>query len=1269
MKIIVFILLLFTLGGCLVKKPDVPDSIVYEISFSGAPVYDDLSNTVTFKVNYKNAKSISLVNANVTLVKTGTLTGIANVSGDGLESRTITVSDLNGVGTIAVSIAGGTALYSKTISAKAIGPSAAYTMVHTPPAITISTPSPARSASGPVSFTVNYTNATAVVLDSSFITLVKTGTADAVFSVTGSGFSRTVTLSSMTGSGTIGFSIATDSALSSTGIYSSSTSSLVPVTVDNAPPVISFSSPSASISSAGPVSYTVSYTEQPAISLTTGKITLNKTGTADGVVSVSGSGNLQRTVSISSLSGNGTLGISLAANTAVDDVGNVSLAAGPSTTFTVDTIPPTFTVSAPSVTVTNSGPVTYNVSYTGASSVTLTSSNIVLNKTGTANATVAVSGTGSTTRTVTLSSITGDGTLGFTIGANTATDSAGNYAVAGSASGTFNVDNTASGISFSAPSLATTNNGTVTFTVTYSDAASISLIDSDVILNKTGTANGTATVTGSGSTTRTITITGVTGNGTIGVKLAAGTAIDTSGNLALASGSSSNFIVDNVRPTLAISAPSALISKTGPITYTITYSGATAISLAAGNITLNKTGTADGLVAVTGTGITTRTVTISGITGDGTLGISLAAATATDDAGNASLASSASTTFAADNTPPPISIGTPSKLGTTSGPVTYTITYSGASAVSLTSANVTLNKTGSANGTVAVSGSGTTTRVVTISGVTGNGSLGISIAAGTAVDVAGNSAISPSASSTVYVTDDPLFSFSWHLYNYGQTSFSTGAGFAGYDLNILGSYKNGFKGAGINVLVSDTGVEATHEDLAANYLSGSVSVDFVNGTTPSFLNSTALPDYTDAESFHGTSVAGLIAAASGNGLGGQGVAPSAKIASANFLRSGGTLTEELAQIDGNFSIINQSWGYSQCAITTPDAAYEAKMKTDRKIYIKSAGNSFDQAMNECGGPNVMRHGSSVVDAMDNNPYMIIVAAMNARGLKSSYSSPGSNIWITGMGGEYGDTAPAMITTDLGGCTYGSSPAFAYNSFQLSSHPLNTQCKYTSVMNGTSSAAPILSGVVAMLLSANNTLTARDVKHILATTARKINPTAGATVNAYATALSGHVWQQGWVTNAAGYPFHNYYGFGLADVDAAVAMATGGYSALPVEVQTNYVNSGTVNLAIPDNSATGVQSSITTASTLTVEAIQIKTHITHADIGQLGIEVTSPSGTKSIILNINNSLLGLADFSNEVFLSNAFYGETATGIWKVKIIDGLSGTTGTLHDWDLNIIGH
>ena len=65
------------------------------------------------------------------------------------------------------------------------------------------------------------------------------------------------------------------------------------------------------------------------------KISLNKTGTANGTVAVSGTGTKSRSVRISSITGNGTLGISIKAGTACDNSGKCTAAAGPSDTFDV----------------------------------------------------------------------------------------------------------------------------------------------------------------------------------------------------------------------------------------------------------------------------------------------------------------------------------------------------------------------------------------------------------------------------------------------------------------------------------------------------------------------------------------------------------------------------------------------------------------------------------------------------------------------------------------------------------------------------------------------------------------------------------------------------------------------------------------------------------------------------------------------------------------------------------------------------------------------
>ncbi len=125
---------------------------------------------------------------------------------------------------------------------------------------------------------------------------------------------------------------------------------------------------------------------------------------------------------------------------------------------------------------------------------------------------------------------------------------------------------------------------------------------------------------------------------------------DTAGNWS--SVYSDTITLDLTVPTLELSAPSATLTSNNNVTYTTTYTGADTITLAPGNITLNKTGTADGTVAVSGTGNTTRTVTISGIIGNGTLGISLASGTGRDAAGNPTAAAGPSATFTVDNAAP-----------------------------------------------------------------------------------------------------------------------------------------------------------------------------------------------------------------------------------------------------------------------------------------------------------------------------------------------------------------------------------------------------------------------------------------------------------------------------------------------------------------------------------------------------------------------------------------------------------------------------------------
>lgn len=529
---------------------------------------------------------------------------------------------------------------------------------------------------------------------------------------------------------------------------------------------------------------------------------------------------------------------------------------------------------------------------------------------------------------------------------------------------------------------------------------------------------------------------------------------------------------------------------------------------------------------------------------------------------------------------------------------------------------------------------------------------------------------------------DPLVSSAWHLQNTGQNSFSNGSGKAGSDLRILRAHELGYIGRGVRIAVSDSGVEISHPDLAANELRGEHRS--YSGAPSTWHGSQPTPEGGDS---HGTAVSGLVNAVSGNGIGSMGVAPGARFAGFYFIgrfrdTSSSYEARVLDQILGDFDIFNYSYGYANCFFVPTSGevirAYKKGVTTLRNgkgaIYVKAAGNDYKGSNSQCySGDGSTFFGNANTNEDQNHPYLIVTGAVNASGEASSYSSPGSNLWVSSAGGEFGDQAPAMVTTDLQGCSQGYSISSSWSSlFNRGQHNQNPHCNYTNVMNGTSSAAPTLAGVVALMLEANPDLSWRDVKHILAETASPLHFSTAAYGHPTGANLSGHNYDHSYTVNAAGKRFSNTFGFGRVDAEKAVALARdytyplGAYK----ETETNGVwdhRSGFVNLAIPDRSATGASHTLSVSQNLKVEAVQIKVEIDHPFISDIGIELTSPSGTTSKILRINSNIKdrGLYGFT---LLSNAFYGENSVGSWKIKVIDGKSGNTGRLSSWELKING-
>jgi gliding motility-associated-like protein len=326
---------------------------------------------------------------------------------------------------------------------------------------------------------------------------------------------------------------------------------------------------------------------------------------------------------------------------------------------------------------------------------------------------------------------------------------------------------------------ALTNGNSVQYTATFAAAIS-GLTSTNFSLTTTGTLSGVSvtSVTGSG-TSYTVTVNTGTGSG------------DLTLNLANATG-----LTPGISTSLPFAGQTYNVDKTAPDVSSGTFVSNNTINTWAktGNlITLNfkaneKLQTP--VVSIAGHTVTATnpstdqinwTASYTMVAGD-TEGLIDFSVTITDLAGNAGTeifnAAGTHQTLALDKTAPGISIGSPSLNATNTGPVTYTITYSDTNfdVSTLSAANISLNKTGTADATgISVSGTGTT-RTVTLTGISGAGTLGISIAAGTAKDAAGNLASASSASGTFTVTIAQTITFAaTGTKTYGDADYDAGA--------------------------------------------------------------------------------------------------------------------------------------------------------------------------------------------------------------------------------------------------------------------------------------------------------------------------------------------------------------------------------------------------------------------------------------------------------------------------------------------------------------
>lgn len=267
-------------------------------------------------------------------------------------------------------------------------------------------------------------------------------------------------------------------------------------------------------------------------------------------------------------------------------------------------------------------------------------------------------------------------------------------------------------------------------------------------------------------------------------------------------------------------------------------------------------------------------------------------------------------------------------------------------------------------------------------------------------------AITPSASVT-----DPYYSYSWALPKIQAPSSWDGA-----------------NGSGVTIAILDTGIDATHPDLAPNIVPGWNFYDN-NSNTSDIIG-------------HGTKVAGTAAMAANNSSGSAGVAWGAKIMPIRISSPDGFATWSIVAqginwaADNGARVVNVSFDNLSGSSTVQSAAQY--MRSKGGVVVVAAGNSG-------GLVNIAANDSMLsVAATDSNDQR---ASFSSYGNYVDIAAPGVDIFAPSVGGNY------------------------------------------SINWGTSFASPIVAATAALMISANNNLSPTDIDQILKSTALDLG-TAG-----------------------------------------------------------------------------------------------------------------------------------------------------------------------------------
>ncbi|RXN14403.1 pro convertase subtilisin kexin type 7-like protein [Labeo rohita] len=412
--------------------------------------------------------------------------------------------------------------------------------------------------------------------------------------------------------------------------------------------------------------------------------------------------------------------------------------------------------------------------------------------------------------------------------------------------------------------------------------------------------------------------------------------------------------------------------------------------------------------------------------------------------------------------------------------------------------------------------------------------------------------------------NDPKYPSQWHLHNDVKH---------GMDINVTGVWERNITGVGITVVVVDDGVQHTLADIQPNY-SPEGSYD-LNSNDPDPMPH---PD-SHSDNHHGTRCAGEIAAVSNNSFCAVGVAYGSKVAGIRVLD--GPLTDSMEAVAFNKhyqvnDVYSCSWGPDDDGRTVDGphplgkAALQHGVIAGRRgfgsIFVVASGNG-GQYEDNCN-----------YDGYANSIYTVTIGAVDENGRKPFYA----------------EECASMLAVTF------SSGSRQLRSIVTSDWSLQSGTGCTDGHTGTSAAAPLAAGMVALMLQVRPCLSWRDVQHLIAYTA---------------TQHDGDV-QADWGINGAGFHHSHKYGFGLLNAWRLVNAAKV-WESVPflVSYQSPVLKANEDIPAYPKtltHTWNVTQSELRQSGMQTLEHVSVTVTIVHPRRGNVEIWLICPSGMSSLI---------------------------------------------------------